>query len=129
MRSEKGLRAVKTTRAPLGSDSGVPTRELGEEMFAGTIEGVDCDMGPGLEVAFIGFKRSRGDETLEQMQEGLKAEEPDTGHAFRCSLPQCVNGVTFEELLEADMAATEKGGIEARGRVTDEIDVHAAEPG
>jgi hypothetical protein len=95
-RSKKSLRAVKTTRAPLSSESSVPACELGKEVLAGSIKRIDGDMGPGLKVALIRFERGRGDKTLEQMKEGSKAEEPDTSHAFPCSLPQGVDGVALE---------------------------------
>jgi hypothetical protein len=35
----------------------------------------------------------------------------------------------FEEFLKGQQATAEKGRIEARGRITNQVDIHAAKPG
>jgi hypothetical protein len=129
MRCKEGLRAMEAAGTPLSVDGGVPVRELGEEMFTGTIEWVDGYMRASLKVTVIGLERSRGDEALEEVQESAKTKEPDESHAFRCAFPQRVNRMFFEEFLKGQQATAEKGSIEARGRITNQVDIHASKPG
>ena len=110
-------------------DGGVPVSELGEEMFTGAIEWVDGYMRASLKVTVIGLERSRGDEALEEVQESAKTKEPDESHPFRGASLQRIDRMFFEEFLKGQQAAAEKGSIEARGRITNQVDIHAPKPG